>query len=146
MKKIGLAWERQNSFGDRFCCFRVVRIVVVFCFLRSEEKVPVCAKTSRSKDKKDLSEREAATPRQRYGLSEQRALQMTISRVKKGGENIREEGSGRGRGRKREETNVDGLVRGGEEEEEDGYWGGITQSSEEGGGVDERGNIPPCPH
>lgn len=30
VKKIGLAWERQNSFGDRICCFRVVCIV---CFV-----------------------------------------------------------------------------------------------------------------
>lgn len=42
VKKIGLAWERRNSFGDRFCCFRVVRVV----FAAQEEKVPVCAKTS----------------------------------------------------------------------------------------------------
>lgn len=38
VKKIGLAWERQNSFGDRFCCFRVVRIVVVFFFCAARKK------------------------------------------------------------------------------------------------------------
>lgn len=42
VKKIGLAWERRNSIGNRFCCFRVVRIVCA----EQEEKVPVCAKTS----------------------------------------------------------------------------------------------------
>lgn len=41
--KIGLAWERQNSFGERFfccCCFRVVRIVIffLFFFLSAQEK------------------------------------------------------------------------------------------------------------
>lgn len=48
VKKIGLAWERQNSFGERFCCFRVVHIVLLgfFFFSAQGEKVPVCAKTS----------------------------------------------------------------------------------------------------
>ena len=110
--KIGLAWERQNSFGESFFFLVVVLelctlLFFFFCQCRKEE-VPVCAKTSRSIDKKGLSEREAATPRQRYGLSEQRALQMTISRGKKmGGGKIREEWSGGGRGgRKKEEKQM----------------------------------------
>lgn len=139
MKKIGLAWERRDCFGDRFSCFRVVHIFSSsssFFSVQEEEKVPACAKPSRSTDKKELSEREAATPRQRYGLSKQRALQMTISRGKQsgwGGDNIRE------KRRRRGETNVDELVGG------EGRWvwlvgvgGGATQCSVEGwgGGVE----------
>lgn len=42
VKKIGLAWERQNSFGDRFCCFRVVRIVFFFFFSAGRKSASLC--------------------------------------------------------------------------------------------------------
>lgn len=42
VKKIGQAWERQNSFGDGFCCFRVVRIVVVFFLSAGRKSASLC--------------------------------------------------------------------------------------------------------
>lgn len=105
-------------------------VLLLFLFSSRKKKLQLVPKPHGVQIKKEPSEREATTPRQRYGLSKQRALQMTISRGKGGerGGSIREEGSGREGG----ETNV---------------WvsGGIMQSSEQRGGH-ERGNIPPCPH